>query len=42
MGKEFVQLHLDHMPGWEGTCEMRAMIVPGDEMGCEPKSFARA
>jgi len=21
---EFMQLHLDHMPGWEGTCEVRA------------------
>ena len=21
---EFMQLHADHMPGWEGTCEVRA------------------
>ena len=35
MGKEFMQLHLDHMPGWEGTCEMRAVINHGTEMGCE-------
>ena len=21
---EFMQLHRDHMPGWEGTCEVRA------------------
>jgi hypothetical protein len=21
---EFMQLHTDHMPGWEGTCEIRA------------------
>ena len=21
MAKEFMQLHLEHMPGWEGTCE---------------------
>lgn len=35
MGKEFMQLHLDHMPGWEGTCEMRAMIGHGTETGCE-------
>ena len=21
---EFMQLHRDHMPGWEGTCEIRA------------------
>jgi hypothetical protein len=25
MAKEFMQLHLDHMPGWEGTCELRAL-----------------
>ncbi|MBC9884151.1 transcriptional regulator, partial [Bradyrhizobium sp. INPA01-394B] len=24
MAKEFMQLHLDHMPGWDGTCEVRA------------------
>lgn len=23
LGKAFMQLHLDHMPGWEGTMEMR-------------------
>ncbi len=28
MGKEFMQLHLDHMPGWEGTCEVRAFASP--------------
>jgi len=28
MGKEFMQLHLDHMPGWEGTCELRAFASP--------------
>ncbi len=22
---EFMQLHRQHMPGWEGTCEVRAM-----------------
>ena len=22
MAKEFMQLHLDFMPGWEGTCEV--------------------
>jgi len=22
---EFMQLHADHMPGWEGTCEVRAL-----------------
>jgi hypothetical protein len=38
MAKEFMQLHLDHMPGWEGTCEMRAMIGHGTEMGCDQKA----
>ena len=23
LGKAFMQLHADHMPGWEGTMEMR-------------------
>src|SRR6202049_3709264 len=26
--KEFMQLHRDHMPGWEGTCEVRAFAGP--------------
>ncbi len=42
MAREFMQLHLDHMPGWEGTCEMRAMIGPDADMGCDVKSAARA
>ena len=25
---EFMQLHKDHMPGWEGTCEVRALADP--------------
>jgi len=28
MAKEFMQLHLDHMPGWEGTCELRSFAGP--------------
>jgi hypothetical protein len=24
---EFMQLHRDHMPGWEGTCEVRLMMT---------------
>ena len=28
LAKEFMQLHLDHMPGWEGTCEVRAFAGP--------------
>jgi len=35
MAREFMQLHLDHMPGWEGTCELRPMVGPGDKMACE-------
>jgi hypothetical protein len=27
LAKEFMQLHLDHMPGWEGTCEVRAFFT---------------
>jgi hypothetical protein len=34
MAKEFMQLHLDHMPGWEGTCELRPMIGHGVDMKC--------
>jgi hypothetical protein len=25
---EFMQLHKDFMPGWEGTCELRAFATP--------------
>ena len=28
MAVEFMQLHKEHMPGWEGTCEVRAFIGP--------------
>jgi len=28
MAKEFMQLHLDHMPGWEGICELRSFAGP--------------
>ena len=28
MAKEFMQLHADHMPDWEGTCEVRAFATP--------------
>ena|SRR6185369_7518910 len=24
--KEFMQLHLDHWPGWEGECELRELV----------------
>jgi hypothetical protein len=26
---EFMQLHKDHLPGWEGTCEIRAFAAGG-------------
>ena len=32
---EFMQLHKDHMPEWEGTCEVRAFVTPGAEMSCQ-------
>ena len=32
---EFMQLHKEHMPGWEGTCEVRAFVPPDAEMGCQ-------
>ena len=35
MAREFMQLHLDHMPGWEGTCEVRAFVTPGMEPACQ-------
>src|SRR5258707_240361 len=25
---EFMQVHRDHMPGWQGTCEIRAFAGP--------------
>ena len=24
--KEFMQLHVDHWPGWEGECELRELV----------------
>ena len=34
MTREFMQLHLDHMPGWEGTCEVRPMAGHGVDTKC--------
>jgi hypothetical protein len=31
--KEFMQLHKDHMPGWNGVCELRAFVGPTPD-GC--------
>ena len=28
MAVEFMQLHKDFMPGWEGTCELRSFATP--------------
>ncbi len=38
MAREFMQLHLDHLPGWEGTCELRAFITEGP---CQPQVASR-
>src|SRR5436190_21110676 len=35
MAREFMQLHLDHMPGWEGTCELRAFAGPDGQGECQ-------
>jgi hypothetical protein len=32
---EFMQLHKDHMPGWEGTCEVRLFAMPDMEAACQ-------
>ena len=32
---EFMQLHKEHMPGWEGTCEVRSFATPDAEMACQ-------
>ncbi len=35
---EFMQLHREHMPNWEGTCEVRSFVTPGDEMTCQAEA----
>jgi len=42
MAKEFMQLHVDHMPGWEGTCELRALVTPDMDGACRPDVRAHA
>src|SRR5450432_1521664 len=37
---EFMQLHKDHMPGWEGTCEVRSFAGPAHEGGCQVDALA--
>jgi hypothetical protein len=39
---EFMQLHKDFMPGWDGTCEVRAFATPAHEVGCQVDALARA
>ncbi len=29
MAREFMQLHVEHLPGWNGTCEVRAFATQG-------------
>jgi hypothetical protein len=40
--REFMQLHLEHMPGWEGTCEVRVLATPGVDGACEVDVRAHA
>ena len=40
--REFMQLHLEHMPGWDGTCEVRALATPGVDGACEVNMRAHA
>jgi hypothetical protein len=37
--KEFMQLHIDHYPGWDGVCELRAFAT---EVSCAEMSKAVA
>jgi len=38
--REFMQLHLDHMPDWEGTCEVRQFMSPEAEQSCQADARA--
>jgi hypothetical protein len=37
---EFMQLHKDLMPGWEGTCEVRAFFTPDAATACAVDALA--
>ena len=37
---EFMQLHKDFMPGWDGTCEVRAFATPDSEAACRAGAIA--
>ena len=39
---EFMQLHKQHMPDWEGTCELRAFASPEHDVGCQVDAAAHA
>jgi hypothetical protein len=39
---EFMQLHKQHMPGWEGTCELRAFAEAEHDIGCQVDARAPA
>jgi len=39
---EFMQLHREHMPGWDGTCEVRAFAMPGVDGACQVDVGAQA
>jgi len=39
---EFMQLHKDFMPGWEGTCEVRAVAEPDWDAACQSGAAASA
>jgi hypothetical protein len=32
---EFMRLHKEHMPGWEGTCEVRMFATADSEIECQ-------
>ena len=32
---EFMQLHKEHMPDWEGVCEVRSFAPSEAEIGCQ-------
>ena len=42
MAKEFMQLHREHMPGWEGTCEVRAFATAGADGSCQVDALAHS
>ena len=41
--ERFMELHKQHMPGWEGECEVRQIPDPGQEVcgqGAETRAAA--